>query len=553
MYSQIRNISIACIILIALGGVFQTAAAEAPYVLVQGSQLHGANGVFFDSDDRLYIACAFGHEIVVMDKETGEILDRLGPDVGVKGPDDLTFGPDGSLYWTDIGVGEVGRLSPDGVTTKQFVAPGVNPITFSDDGRLFTALAFLGDALYELDPDLVDPPRLIVEGPGMLNAFDFGPDGFLYSPAIGLSQVVRINVDTGEITPVIEGIISSSMKFDSQGNLHVVSPLTGEILRVDTETGSTEVIAALTFGADNLAFDSEDRLFVAEGGSGTIFEVLPDGTTRAVNSGGMIVPGGVAVLPRPDGSESVFVADMSSLREFDGSTGEVRSIEHAIPLPGGIARALTVSPDGSNLLLSSWFLGNIVQVWNPETHEVVEEHLDFALPLNAIRFQGDLVVAELGMEEGAARVVQASAADPAQRITLADGLAVPAGLAATNDDLWVSDWAAGMVLQIVADGQPLAEPVPVATDLASPEGLAVAPDGNLLVVEAGAGRLSSINLETGEVSTVAEGLDLGLEDPASPPTYVFSGVAVGPSGTIYITSDINNQLLAIAPPEPAPE
>ncbi|MHC4192488.1 MAG: hypothetical protein ACYSUB_22950, partial [Planctomycetota bacterium] len=82
MYSQIRNISIACIILIALGCVFQTAAAEAPYVLVQGSQLHGANGVFFDSDDRLYIACAFGQEIAVMDKETGEILDRLGPDVG---------------------------------------------------------------------------------------------------------------------------------------------------------------------------------------------------------------------------------------------------------------------------------------------------------------------------------------------------------------------------------------------------------------------------------------------------------------------------------------
>ncbi|MHC4299081.1 MAG: kelch repeat-containing protein, partial [Planctomycetota bacterium] len=186
--------------------------ASPDYVLVQGSQLHGANGVFFDSDDRLYIACGFGQEIVVMDKETGEILDRLGPDVGVKGPDDLTFGPGGSLYWTDIGVGEVGRLSPDGVTTKQFVAPGVNPITFSDDGRLFTALCFLGDALYELDPDLVDPPRLIVEGPGMLNAFDFGPDGFLYSPAIGLSQVVRINVDTGEITPVIEGIISSSMK-----------------------------------------------------------------------------------------------------------------------------------------------------------------------------------------------------------------------------------------------------------------------------------------------------------------------------------------------------
>ena len=34
-----------------------------------------------------------------MDPETGKILDRLADDLGVGTPNDLTFGPDGSLYW----------------------------------------------------------------------------------------------------------------------------------------------------------------------------------------------------------------------------------------------------------------------------------------------------------------------------------------------------------------------------------------------------------------------------------------------------------------------
>ena len=53
-----------------------------------------------------------------------------------------------------------------------------------------------------------------------------------------------------------------------------------------------------------------------------------------------------------------------------------------------------VSADGDNLILSSWF-ANEVQVWNPETGTVVEDYPDFAVPLNAIRFQGEIAVAEL--------------------------------------------------------------------------------------------------------------------------------------------------------------
>jgi sugar lactone lactonase YvrE len=367
---------------------------------------------------------------------------------------------------------------------------------------------------------------------------DWGPDGFLYGPIWTKGKVVRIDVDKGTITTVADGFgVPAAVKFDSTGRLYVVDQMKGEVLRVDLKTGSREVITSGLFGLDNLAFDSQDRLFVSNTQDGSISEVLPGGKTRTVSPGGMIAAGGVAVLPTAD-DESVFVADLFTLREFDGRTGEAKSVQRALIDIPGITTPMTVSADGNRLVLSSWF-GNAVQVWDPETRQVLEQ-LDFGLPLNAIRFRGDLVVA------GLASVVRVSAADPAVRVTLADGLKIPAGLAATDDELWVSERGTGRVWQIVADGKQLSEPMPVATGLSSPEGLAVTPGGNLLVVEAGAGRLSLINTRAGEVSTVAEGLELGAEGtPGMPPTWGFNGVAVGPSGAIYVTGDIGSVLYRI--------
>ena len=124
MFSRISSIFIISIMLIGLGGVYQATAAVTPTVLVQGAPIHGTNGIMFDSDDRLHIASLnAGGRIVVMDAETGKILDSLVPG---KAPNDLTFGPDGSIYWTSLIRGEVGRLSVDGVETIQMVAMGVN-------------------------------------------------------------------------------------------------------------------------------------------------------------------------------------------------------------------------------------------------------------------------------------------------------------------------------------------------------------------------------------------------------------------------------------------
>jgi sugar lactone lactonase YvrE len=516
--------------------VLLAACAKGPTrvrVLVKGSAIHGANGIMFDKQDRLHIASVWGNEIVVMDPKTGRILQRLGSDKGVYTPDDIAFGPDGSLYWTSILTGAVGRLSPDGSTKTQAVAPGVNPITFSAGGRLFVGLCFLGDGIFELDPALVLPPIPKPKEPGMLNGFDFGPDGLLYSPLFFDGRVVRMNVDSVPVkyeTVAVGFATPAAVKFDPHGRLHGHSQVTGELWRLDPSTGSKVTIATLPPGTDNLAFDSRGRLFVSHAQDGSIFEILPGGEPRKMSEGGMILPGGVAVLAGPQFGESVFVADFFSLRAFNGLTGQPKSVARYFFDPTGITAPMTVSTDGGNLVLSSW-VGRSVQVWNPETRRVLENHTDFAVPVNAIRFQGDLVVAELETHS----VVRVTSKG---RVKLTDALVVPAGLAATAGDLWVSDRSAGTVWRIASGGVGLPSPVRVAARLHSPEGLAVDYDGSLLVVESGIGRLSRINVSTGQVATVADGLELGAAaSPGMPPTWAFNGVAVGPSRAIYVTGD----------------
>jgi len=506
--------------------------------LARGAPIHGANGLAFDDQHRLYVASVFGREIVVIDTASGEIIERLGPERGVEGPDDLAFGPDGSLYWTSVLTGEVGRLAPDGSVKTQYVTPSVNPITFSDDGRLFVAQAFAGDRLYELDPELENPPRLVL-GTGNpandLNAMDFGPDGLLYAPHPTQRQIVRINVDDGTVELLAEGLPGFSCKFDASGHPHVLS--VDRVVRVDPDTREQTVAAEVPNHSDNMVFDDEGRIFVSNFRDGSVRVVSPDGEVRILSPGGMIAPGGLAVHSASRGRVSIFVADFWTVREFDAGDGSAGIVDADFFFDAPQA----VADHGANLILvSGW--GSSVVVWDPTTQTKIDTYSGFAAPINAIPFQGSFIVAE----QGSGSVVR-QATDTEERTVLADSLSIPTGLAATDDDLWVAEWSSGTVWQIFADGALLEPPAVVASGLDSPEGLAVDLDGNLLVVESGAGRLSHIDPNTGDVTLVADGLRLGAPGPPDNPTYMFNGVAVSASGQIFVTGDIDNVIYRIDP------
>ena len=84
-------------------------AAWSVTVLAQGGPLHATNGMYFGPDGRLHVVSASSAEVLAVDPESGEVLERWGPEDGVQGPDDIIFGPDGSWYWTEFAFGDVAK------------------------------------------------------------------------------------------------------------------------------------------------------------------------------------------------------------------------------------------------------------------------------------------------------------------------------------------------------------------------------------------------------------------------------------------------------------
>lgn len=523
--------------------------ATADDVLVRGN-LPMSMGLRFGPDGNLYVCTAAG--LAVLDVTQGQLVDMIGPERGVLVPEDVIFGPDGSMYWAAMFVGDLGRRAPDGTVTTQMIGPGVNSLAFDAAGRLFVTEPWITDTLYLVDPTLQQPPQLLAQGLGGLKNMEFGPDGMMYGALMWQGRVVRIDVGTTPVTveTVAEGIPGPfTARFGPDGMLYVVERTGFTVQRMDPTTGVHSTYASLPFGPDNIAFAPTGAMFVSSYSDGTVAVVLPDGSVQTVVPGGLTLPSGVAVRQRADG-ESVFVGNLFALREYDGATGAELGVERFRFPPVSFGGAVSVAAAGENLVLTNFFPPGQgrVQVWDPVAAEVVLDVPGIAVPVNAIPFGDDLVVVDLGMGEGQARVLRVAAGGTTVLADINDNVVVPLGLASRDDDLWVGDWYTGMIWQLIADGQELPQPVPAASGLSGPEGMAVDRDGSLLVVEGTAGRVSRIRLETGAVTPVVSGLQLSLVGAGMlPPFGLVNGIAVGSSGAVYLAGDLGNLLYKLTP------
>jgi sugar lactone lactonase YvrE len=492
------------------------------------------NGIYVSPvDGKVYVASVGGDEITVHHPKSGRLLDRIGPERGVHGPDDVFITDDGTIYWTEILTGVVGMLKPGHEPVHQLVGPGVNPITMSDDGRLFVGRLFLGQGLYELDPNLVDPPLVINEDLNV-NSFDFGPDGHLYAPSFFTGEVLKIDVDSAipvssEVVANVGGV-SSAVKFNSQGEAYAVNIGEGIVVKLDLSGADAhEVVLDVEGTIDNIAFNTKDVLFVAVGADNQIIRINPNGRTRTITRSGFGLPGDVAVAA--DGT--LWVTELFAMRGFTRTKRPTTSFYDRFVEPGtGFAGATSVVPDGDLLLLTSGF-NNALQVLDPATGAVSLDVRDLAGVTNAVRHRGDIVATQLATGTGDGNVVNVE--DPGREVLL-DGLFVPLGLASDGDTLYVGDWATGIVWAVDDAGA-----IVLASDLLAPEGMVV--DGDrLLVVETGRQQVTAVDLATGATSPVIVGLDYSDRIPEGFfPFGIMSGIDVS-HRWIYVSDDGVNKV-----------
>lgn len=523
--------------------------------LVPGSWFHGVHGLAFNKDDQLFAGSVVGQTIYRVQVDSGEVDRVIDPPTGMA--DDIAFSDDGTMAWTAFLLGKVYVRRPNGKTIE--VAQGLsgpNSLAFGKDGRLFVTEVFLGDALYEVDLKNVDKPdfkpaarnelRKIAEKMGGLNGFEIHKnDGFLYGPIWFKGEIVKVNLETGASEVIASGFkIPAAANIDPQNpdNLYVVDTGTGGIWSVSLTSKGKKLVASMKPGLDNLAFDSRGRLFVTSMTDNGIYLVdKQTGSWRTIVEGKLAIPADLAVTT--DGAkETVHVADVFSYRNVDGSTGAVSDVLRVHGETHSYPTGISVGP--KHTLLSSWF-SNTVQKVDRKTGKLTATLADFMAPVDALEAaDGSVYVAELG----SGNLVKVSP-DGKTRTNVVKGLRAPVTMAQGAGNLiYVTEIAAGAVTQIdVATG---ARKV-VADNLAGPEGIDVGPDGKLYVAEVGQKRVVAIDPANGNKVVIASNLDIGLAPyPGGPPALMPTGVAVAKSGAVYVSGDTRNALYKLTPPSP---
>ncbi len=513
-------------------------------VVVAGSPFQGVHGLALDGKGHLLASNLLGQSVHSINLSDGAVTTLVGPPLG--GADDVAVGPDGSVYWTGYFSGRLMRRTPDGKTRAIATnLPGLNSLAFRRDGRLYVTQLGLGDALWEVDPSGRKPPRRILSGIGFLNGFEFGTDDKLYGPILMKGQIARIDVDTGTLEAVAQGFtIPVAANFDARReNLYVIDAVRGELVRVRVATGDKEVVARLPSGLDNLAVGPDDQVYVSNMVDNGIRVVNPaDGSIRPVVESRLSVPSGLAVAP-DDPDEQLYVADVYALRRVGGRDGKITQTTRVLSTQ--LTFPMQVSLGAKHVVLSSAYLGN-VQVLDRASGEVLR-----TIP-NTNGVQGALELPDgtlLVAEATTGRLVRVDAAEPAGTTVLTEGLEGPVGLVADTEaeepGVYVTEVRSGRVTRVrLSDGARRT----VAKGLKAPEGIARHPDGGLIVAEVGRKRLVRIEPATGRSTVIASGLRIGLpESEGLPPGYLPTGVAVGGSGTIYLSSDVESALYRFVP------
>lgn len=265
----------------------------------------------YQAQGALLVGNSKGNNILIFDEISGSFLgDFTTPGVGgLRAPDDLTFGPDGSLY---ISVGGDGDLNLLDALYPQDSAV----LRFSVTGE------FLGIA---------------ASGSGLSRPYGnaFGPDSNLYVSSFRTNQILKFDGQTGNFL----GVFAS----DNNNGLGTLNGLNGPNDLLFGPDGSlyvaTQGTANTTDGSPTTPYASQVLRYTPEQVAGlaptTIPELFIDQPTLLPENPGFISLLGLALAPD---AHSLYVSDYAgSIRQYDlnGNLLDILSTNYTGTIPSG--------------------------------------------------------------------------------------------------------------------------------------------------------------------------------------------------------------------------
>ena len=514
-------------------------------------------------------------------------------------PDGLAAGPNGGFYVsvTDQVHSEVCHVSASGEVTLAAGdgTPGYLPAPYGDDtgatgAELYdpAGLAFVDGQLYIADR-LNDRLR-VVSSSGVISTF--AGNGLSGPPLSGSGSASTVALDR-----------PSAVAVDNAGNVLIADSAANQIVEVTPSgiAGVFAGTGVAGFSGDGgpataaelddptgLAVASNGDVYIADAGNNRVRMVNPSGiitTIAGTGVAGFSGDGGPATAAELDYPNALAISATGALLISDGGNRRVREVSASgiittvagngtLGLSGdggpaaeaGLSEPLGVAVGpGGVYVADAWndAVRRILPSGVIETVATAADGLSFPVAV-AVDAAGDIFVADWSN-----RVVEIT---PSGTATTFAGTGVagfsgdggpataaeldhPSGLAvASNGDVYIADAGnnrvrmvnpSGIITTVAGtgvagfsgDGGPA-----TAAELDYPNGLALGPDGGLFIADRNNQRIREI-LPDGTITTVAGNGEVGYTGenvPALSEALNYpAGVAVGPSGNLYIADDGN--------------
>lgn len=416
------------------------------------------------------------------------------------------------------------------------------------------------------------------------NGVAFGPDGRLWVAQYLAGMISAVDPASGDVEPIVPpgGPLESpdDLAFGADGSMYVADLVPGRVWRRAPD-GEWSVIADEVAAVNGITCVG-DRLFVNEmRPDGRLLELFPDGREPAVLTGGLAL--GNAMQEGPDGR--LYYPHMLTGQVWriskDGGTPELvadqlpqpvavrfdlagqmyvlscgpRGLVTRVDLPGSGRRSVrdtgipgldNAAFDAENRMYVSGFAdGGVVELHSDgRVREVVRPGLDGPYGVT-VDLGGTVYAADhyrIARPGPAADVHTTPVTE--QRLHFAHGIAADSAglLHLTSQYGKVTSYQPALGTERVR-----------ASGLDRPAGIAVRPDGTLVVAESGAGRVITLEPEARSDADVLPGADVppGADAPPAEPVVLLSGlgqpmgVALDDSGHLYVSDVERGALLRL--------